>query len=255
MIFVIDVGNTDTVFGLYAGEELAAQWRSASDRNLTAEAYAAQFAARLAAPQTGGAPIEGAIICSVVPAVVEPLRAACKQCLRKPVLVVGPDMDTGIKICYDNPWELGPDRIANACGAHHRYRRDLIVIDCGTATTFDCVSASGEFLGGVIAPGLALAGQALQQRAARLPRVDLVAPPLVVARTTVTAMQAGIVVGHAGMLDSMAGRIAEERGADQYVVATGGLAPLVAGLARKIDTVDPGLTLYGLKIIFERNQT
>jgi len=255
MIFVIDVGNTDTVFGVYAGEVLAEQWRSPSDQRLTADAYAAQIAAQLAARHCGGGQIEGAIICSVVPALVAPLREACGQCLQKPALVVGPDMDTGIKICYENPQELGPDRIANAAAAHAKYRRSLIVIDCGTATTFDCVSAAGEFLGGVIAPGLALSGEALQQRTARLPRVDLSAPPRVVARTTVAAMQAGIVVGHAGMVDSMVERISQEVGAGLYVVATGGLAHLIADHARSIDAVDSALTLYGLKIIFDRNRT
>jgi type III pantothenate kinase len=255
MILVIDVGNTDTVFGVYRGEVLAEQWRLPSDQCRAADACAAQLQASLAARGFGGDQIEGAIICSVVPALVAPLQLACTRCFQKRALVVGPDMDTGIKICYENPQELGPDRIANAVAAFARYRRDLIVVDCGTATTFDCVSAAGEFLGGVIAPGLALSGQALHQRTSRLPAVELVAPQRVVARTTKAAMQAGIILGHAGLVDGIVERIRQETGTDQYVVATGGLARLVADHARTIDTVDPGLTLGGLKIIFDRNRT
>lgn len=255
MILVIDVGNTDTVFGVYRDEVLAGEWRLASDRSRTADAYAAQLQESLASRGFGGNQIEGAIICSVVPALIAPLQQACTRCFQKRALVVGPDMDTGIKICYENPQELGPDRIANAVAAFTRYRRGLIVVDCGTATTFDCVSAAGEFLGGVIAPGLALAGQALHQRASRLPAVDLMVPQRVVARTTVTAMQAGIILGHAGLVDGIVERIRQEIGTDQYVVATGGLARLVADHARTIDTVDHALTLNGLKILFDRNRT
>jgi type III pantothenate kinase len=194
------------------------------------------------------------IIASVVPPVLAALEELCRSYLRREPWVVGPDTRTGMPILYDNPREVGADRIVNAVAAYARRRRSLIVVDFGTATTFDVITARGEYLGGAIAPGLVISAEALYQKASKLPRVEIACPPEVIAKNTVSSMQAGLFYGYVGLVDGIVVRMQQEMGEIPCVLATGGLAGLVAPYSQTIEEVDPNLTLEGLRIIFERNR-
>lgn len=254
MLLTIDVGNTNIVYGLFDGARLVHQFRVESSRNRTSDEYAVVVRQLLDMQGVRPSDVHAAIVASVVPALTEPMLALVRRAFGLEALVVGPGIRTGMAILYENPREVGADRIVNAVAAFERYGRALIVVDFGTATTFDCVSAKGEYLGGVIAPGIHISADALFARAARLPRVEIVKPAKVVGRNTAHSMQSGIVYGYVALVDGLVDRLVEELGTSCAVVATGGLARMIAPLSRTIEDVDDELTLVGLRILYERNQ-
>ena len=254
MLLVIDVGNTNTVLGLYRDEELVRSWRLHTDQARTADEWAMTVHELFSLAGLHFTDVGHVIISCVVPPVLAALEGLCRDYFRGDPYVVGPGIRTGMPILYDNPREVGADRIVNAVAAYARRRRSLIVVDFGTATTFDVITARGEYLGGAIAPGLAISAEALYQRASKLPRVEIVCPPQVIARNTVNSMQAGLFYGYVGLVDGIVTRMKQELREVPHVLATGGLAGLVAPCSQTIDEVDPNLTLEGLRIIFERNR-
>jgi type III pantothenate kinase len=257
VLLVIDVGNTQTVIGLYAdaSDDLVDHWRIHTSAERTADEYALVLQELLAFHGlTIGGALDGVAVASVVPRVTQALRGFCERYVRAPAVVVGPGVRTGMPILYLDPKEVGADRIAGAIGAVDRYGGPVVVVDFGTATTFDCVSAKGEFLGGAIVPGLVIGLDALFARAAGLRRVELAAPARVVGRTTAEAIQAGAVYGYAGLVDGLLDRYEAELGVGT-VVATGGLAELVVPHVRRPVELDPWLTLHGLRLIHARNTT
>jgi type III pantothenate kinase len=253
-LLAIDVGNTHTVIGVYEEDRLVRHWRVLSDPGRTADEYGVLLwnlyhASELPIPNKSDI-----IVCSVVPPMTKVVEDLCRDYFHAEPLVVGPGIKTGMPILYDNPKEVGADRIVNAVAAYERYHRTCIVVDFGTATTFDCISGKGEYLGGVITPGLGIALDALVTRTAKLPRVELVRPPKVVGKNTVHAMQSGIVYGYVALVDGLVARIREEIGADARVIATGGFAAMLAPESTTIETFDEFLTLEGLRLIHRRNQ-
>jgi len=254
MLLVIDIGNSNTVLGLYDGETLVHNWRITTDKTRTTDEYVVVIERLFGLSGQAFADVDDVIIACVVPPVLDTFVQLCRSCFRQEPYVVGPGIKTGMPILYDNPKEVGADRIVNAVAAYEKYRRSLIVVDFGTATTFDCISPRGEYLGGAIAPGVAISAEALFMRASKLPRVDIRRPPQVIAKNTVNSMQAGIFYGYVGLVDGIVARMHRELGETALVVATGGLAPLVAGDSQGIDEVEPMLTLEGLRIIYCRNK-
>jgi type III pantothenate kinase len=253
MLLAIDVGNTNIVFGLFDGANLMHQFRAETSRGRTADEYAVLLRQLLAMNGVGHELIQAAIVASVVPALTDPMVDLVRRAFGVEALVVGPGMRTGMAILYENPREVGADRIVNGVAAFERYQRAVIVVDFGTATTFDCVSPKGEYLGGVIAPGINISADALFARAARLPRVEVAKPPRVVGRTTQHSMQSGIVFGYVALVDGLVEQIVAELAFPCRVLATGGLARVIAPLSKKIEDVDDNLTLTGLRILHERN--
>ena len=259
MLLAIDIGNTNTVVGLFDGDTLAESWRVATSVTRTADENAVLlrelFRLGELAPDTPRGEVHptAAIVASVVPNAVPPLLKALRQRFAIEALVVGPGTKSGMPILYENPKEVGADRIVNAVAAYAAYPQGLIIVDFGTATTFDCVTPRGEYLGGVIAPGITVSADALYRHAAKLPRVEICAPERVVGRTTVASMQSGLFYGYAGLVDGIVGRMREELDFEAYVLATGGLAPLIAGVSRTIAEADELLTLRGLRILHQRN--
>jgi type III pantothenate kinase len=254
VLLAIDVGNTHTVIGVYEGERLVRHWRVLSDAGRTSDEYGVLL---LNLYRTSELPVAGRtdiIVCSVVPPMTTVFDAVCRDYFHCEPLVVGPGVKTGMPILYDNPKEVGADRIVNAVAAYERYHDVCIVVDFGTATTFDCVSAKGEYLGGVITPGLGIALDALVTRTAKLPRVELVRPPKVVGKNTVHAIQAGVVYGYVSLVDGLVARVREEIGPSARVIATGGFATMLAPESSTIEAVDEFLTLEGLRLIHHRNQ-
>jgi type III pantothenate kinase len=254
LLLAIDVGNTHTVVGAYESETLVRHWRVLSDAGRTADEYGVLLwnlyrASELPIPNR-----TDIIVCSVVPPMTTVVEDLCRDYFHAEPLVVGPGVKTGMPILYDNPKEVGADRIVNAVAAYERYHDVCIVVDFGTATTFDCVSGKGEYLGGVITPGLGISLDALVTRTAKLPRVELVRPPRVVGKNTVHAMQAGVVYGYVSLVDGVVTRIREEIGAGARVIATGGFATLLAPESATIEATDEFLTLEGLRLIHHRNQ-
>ncbi len=250
MLLAIDVGNTQTVLGLFDGPELTNQFRVGTNPAQTADELAVMLRALVELES-----MEGLVMCSSVPPLVREYEAFADRWAGVDLLVLGPGVSTGVPIRYDDPREVGPDRIANAVGARERHGAPCVVVDFGTSTNFDVVSAAGEFAGGVLAPGVQISMDALFSRAARLPNVPFVAPERVISQTTVAALQSGLVYGFAGQVDAIVDRIREELGAlDAPVVATGGLAELIAPHSRTITALDPELTLQGLRIVWERNR-
>jgi len=253
MLLVIDVGNTNISFGVFEGEALLHHLRSESARARTADEYAVLIRQMLALRGVAPERIESAIIASVVPTLTDTMVGLVRRAFGRDALVVGPGIKTGMPILYENPREVGADRIVNAVAAYEWARSGVIVVDFGTATTFDCVTPKGEYLGGVIAPGIQISAEALFSRAARLHRVEIALPPRVVGRNPVHSMQSGIVYGYAGLVDGLCGRLKKELGHPCRIVATGGLARLIAPQTESIEVVDDDLTLTGLRLLHERN--
>ncbi len=249
MLLAVDVGNTQTVLGLYEGERLIDHWRLATDRARTGDELGVVLGGLL---DLDG--VEGVCLASTVPALVREWERVAERWVSAPLLTVGPGVRTGIPIRYDDPREVGPDRIVNSVAARARYGAPVIVVDFGTSTNFDVVSAAGEYVGGVLAPGIETSMEALFARAARLVKVDYVEPPAVIGKTTVAGLQSGVVYGFAGQVDGIVDAIRGELGAaDAPAIATGGLASLIAPHARTIASVDPFLTLDGLRMVWELN--
>jgi len=248
VLLAVDVGNTQTALGLYREAELVDHWRLATERSTTADELGVLLSGLL---DFEG--VEGICLSCTVPVLVREWEALAGKWVHAPLLVVGAGVRTGIPIRYDDPREVGPDRIVNAVAARARYGAPVIVVDFGTSTNFDVVSPEGEYVGGVLAPGVEISMEALFARAARLVKVDYAPPPAVIGKTTVTALQSGLVYGFAGQVDGIVGRIRDELGADAQVVATGGLADLVAPHSRTIERVDPFLTLEGLRLVWDLN--
>ena len=255
MLLVIDVGNTNIVYGLFDGTNLLHQFRVESGRGRTSDEYAVTLRELLAMHDVRPGDVHAAILASVVPSLTEPMVDLVKRAFGLEALVVGPGIRTGMSILYENPREVGADRIVNAVAAFERARGGVIVVDFGTATTFDCVTPKGEYLGGVICPGIQISADALFARAAKLPKVEIAKPPRVVGRNTLHSMQSGIVYGYVGLVDGLVDRLKDELGYPCAVMATGGLARLIAPLTRTVQEVDDVLTLVGLRILHERNLT
>jgi type III pantothenate kinase len=252
VLLAIDVGNTQTVVGLYDGDRLAEHWRTASVRGRTADELAVDLSGLLAVRRRGFGDVTATVASSGVPQLAEALRQAARVHLGHEALIVGPDTDTGLELRVDNPAEVGPDRIANCVGALALHGGPLVVVDFGTAINFDAVSSDGAFLGGAIAPGLQVAVEALGERAARLFQIELRAPERAIGRNTAQNMQSGAIFGYAGLVDGLVRRFRAELGGEAAVIATGGLAAVVAPHCEGVDRVEPWLTLDGLRRIWER---
>ena len=259
-LLAVDVGNTNTVLGLWRGEELTRSWRLTTRREATADEIALSIRGLFAAGHPAAAPAPEdlapmrVIVASVVPSLRFPLRQALRQLLERDPLFVEPGVKTGMPILYEVPQEVGADRIVNAVAAFERLGGPCIVVDFGTATTFDVVTAKGEYAGGVIVPGISISAEALFEKAARLWRVEIKRPDRVVGKTTAASIQSGLYFGYLSLVDGMIDRIASEIGGKPRVIATGGLAELFGGGSERIGEIDPLLTLRGLRLIDERNR-
>ncbi len=254
MLLTIDVGNTNIVYGLFEGPALVHKFRVESVRGRTADEYAVTLTALLALRGVDPRAVDAAVLACVVPSLTDPMIRLVREAFGCEPIVVGPGVRTGMAILIENPREVGADRIADAVAGYDRAKGGVIVVDFGTSTNFDVVTPKGEYLGGVLAPGLQISADALFVRAAKLPRVEIARPPRVVGRNTVHAMQSGIVYGYVGLVDGLVDRILAELGYPCLVVGTGGLASLIAPLSRTITEVDQDLTLVGLRILYERNR-
>ncbi|MBI4508195.1 MAG: type III pantothenate kinase [Deltaproteobacteria bacterium] len=255
MLLVVDVGNTNTVLGVYEGDSLLAHWRIETKKGRTADEYAIVLRELFALSGLSWPSISAGIVSSVVPPVLFPIEDFFRRHLHVLPLAVGPGIRTGMPILYENPREVGADRIVNAVAAYDRFQKGCIVVDFGTATTFDVITPRGEYLGGAIAPGIMISADALYHAAAKLPRVELSRPAKVIGRNTIASIQSGLIFGYAGLVDSVVERMRAELDFPMRCLATGGLAPLIAKESRTIEEADEMLTLRGLKILFERNRS
>jgi type III pantothenate kinase len=254
MLLAIDIGNSNISVGLFVGKSLAATWGLATDIHKLADEYAAILLNLLPHRGFNLTDISQVAICSVVPPLITTFEELCQRYFLLSPLIVGPGIKTGVCIRLDNPREVGADRVVNAAAGHQLYGGPLIVIDFGTATTFDVVSKEGDYLGGVIAPGIDIAVEALFQKTAKLPRVELIHPRQVIGRNTTSAIQSGILFGYVSLVEGIVARIKKELGEEAHVIATGGLADFIAGECTVIEEVNPDLTLLGLEIINELNR-
>ncbi|HEY8888708.1 MAG TPA: type III pantothenate kinase [Clostridium sp.] len=258
MILVLDVGNTNTVLGVFKAKELLVEWRISTDGKKTSDEYGIQVMQLFHQKNLKTEDIKGVIISSVVPNIMYSLEHMIRKYLDLVPMIVGPGVKTGINVKYDNPKEVGADRIVNAVSAHAIYKRSLILIDFGTATTFCAISKDANYLGGTICPGIKIASEALFERAAKLPRVELVKPETVICKNTVSSMQAGIIYGYIGQVNYIVNKMKSEMismGEEEpFVVATGGLSKLMTEESEAIDEYHPNLTLEGLRMIYEKNR-
>jgi len=255
MLFCIDIGNTNIVLGITDTNQILKYWRIRTEKETTPDEMGI-LATNLF--QSAGIKLEdikNVIVSCVVPPLLNTVEEFCRRYFDIKPMIVGPGLKTGMPIQYDNPKEVGADRIVNAVGAYEKYHTALVVVDFGTATTFDCISREGAYIGGAIAPGVLISSEALFQKASKLPRVEIFAhPKKVIAKDTVSSMNAGIIYGYAGLVDGIVNRIKKESKEELTVVATGGLAPLISDVSETIDHVEEFLTLQGLMIIFKKNQ-
>ncbi len=254
MLLVIDIGNTNLTLGLYEGDKLGAHWRLATDHNRMPDEYGLQFLGLLQNAGKTVKDITGISLASVVPPLTGRVIQACEEYLKQKPLVVDAGIKTGIKIRYEDPRAVGADRVCDAVAVMKLYGGPACVVDFGTATTFNAITKDGEYLGGAITAGINLAAEALYTRAAKLPRIDLQTPPSVIGKNTVHAMQAGLLFGYVSMVEGMVNRFKSELGSDMKVVATGGLAELIAKETKVIHIISPWLTLEGLRIIWDMNR-
>jgi len=254
MLLAIDIGNTNVALGVFEGEMLRATWNVATDIDKTADEYAVLLLNLLPREGLNLSDIDHVSIACVVPPLLTIFEELSQRYFKISPLVVGPGVKTGVRICTDNPREVGADRVANAAAAHHLYSGPMILIDFGTATTLDVLSKEGDYLGGAIAPGILISAEALFERASKLPRVELVPPEHAIGKNTVTTMQSGIIFGYVGLIESLVKRMNRELGQQAYVVATGGLAKIIAGQTKVVNMVNMHLTLIGLRLIHELNR-
>ena len=254
MLLVIDVGNTNTVMGIFEGEHLRKEWRIGTDKTKTADEYGVLVHTLCGFAGIDMRQIHEVIISCVFPPMLNTMDEMCKKYFDISPVVVEPGIRTGMPILVDNPREVGADRIVNAVAAYQRYGGACIVVDFGTATTFDCISGKGEYLGGVIVPGIVISKEALSQAASKLPRIEIITPKTVIGKNTVHSMQSGIFFGYVELVDGLVERIRKEIREETSVIATGGLARLVASESRTIQHVDPDLTLKGLQILYQMNR-
>jgi type III pantothenate kinase len=253
MLLAVDVGNTQTHIGAFDGDDLAHDWRLATEPHATADMISARLSSLFALDGLGFDSIDGAIVSTVVPQLGPGYERFCERHLGRPCLMVGPSLRTGMPILVESPHELGADRLVNAVAAYDRIGGACVAVDFGTSTNFDVVSGAGEYLGGVIGPGVEISMEALTARTAKLPRIDLSSPQGAIGKNTQQAIQSGFAYGFAGLVDGINGRLAGELGEKPTFIATGGLAPTIAPLCETIDEVDPLLTLRGLRLVHERN--
>jgi type III pantothenate kinase len=254
VLLVVDVGNTQTHFGTFTGDALDEHWRFATVRDSTADQLGAALSNLLELRHVSMADVDASIVSSTVPQLGQEWTAMAQRYLAGEMLVVGPGIRTGMPIRYDNPREIGPDRLVNAVAAYDRLGGPCVVVDFGTAITYDPVSADGEYLGGIISPGVEISLEALTERAAALPKIDVVAPRSLIGKTTIDAIRSGVVYGTAGQVDAIVRRLRVELGEETRTIATGGLAHAIVPYCETIDEVDDLLTLTGLRLIHERNR-
>ena len=254
MLLAIDIGNTNIVLGVYDGERLIARWRAATEAERTTDEYAVLLANFFAQRRFSFSAMGDCILSSVVPPLIPIFVKLGERYLGTTPLVVGAGIRTGVRIRYDNPQEVGADRVVNALAARQLYGTPAIVVDFGTATTFDCVSAEGDYLGGAIAPGIGISVEALFRYTAKLPRIELALPPRAIGTNTVASMQSGVLYGYVGLVEGLVSRLKRELGGQARVIATGGLAGVIAGQTPVIEVVNPDLTLEGLRLVYEMNR-
>lgn len=254
MLLALDIGNTNMVLGLYSRDKLLHHWRLETHKERTSDEWGLLIKDLLRSNGRELSVITGIAVSNVVPPVERAIVSMCERYFRRAPLLVTHNLKLNIKIRVNTPSEVGADRIVNAVSAHHRFKKPLIVVDFGTATTFDYVTARGEYLGGPITPGLGISAEALFQKTSRLPRIDISKPSSVLGRNTVECIQSGLYYGYTGMVDAMITRIENEMGKKTYVIATGGLSALIAEESKKISKTDEFLTLEGLRLIYEWNR-
>ena len=255
MILVFDIGNTNIVLGVYEKHDLVYHWRLSTDKERTVDEYAVIIKNIFDFKGLTFKDIQAVVISSVVPPVMPTIESLSREYFKVEPLLVGPGVKTGMPVVYDNPREVGADRIVNAVGGFSKYGGPLIIVDFGTATTFCAISERGEYLGGSIAPGMGISSEALFEHASKLPRIELIKPKGVIAKNTVAGMQSGIIYGYTGLVDGIVERMKKELGQTTKVIATGGMAQLIAGESTSIQILDPFLTLDGLILIYERNRS
>lgn len=254
MLLVIDIGNTNIVFGVFDDGTLKNNWRLSTELQKTVDEYAILLNSLLGIEKIKLSEIDSAIISCVVPPLLIPFEILCRKYVGIRPILVEPGIKTGMPILYENPQEVGADRIVNAVAGFEKYKKALIIVDFGTATTFDYITPRGEYAGGSIAPGIMISLEALFERASKLPRVELVTPKSLIGKNTVHAMQSGIIYGYVGLVDGIVERMKKETGTNPYVIATGGLSSFIFKQSETINEVDEFLTLRGLKILYEKNK-
>ncbi len=255
MLFCIDIGNTNIVLGLTEEDRILCHWRIRTEREITPDELGILVSNLFRPAGMAFEDVTDIIISCVVPPLLNSVEEFCRRYFKMRPMVVGPGLKTGMPIQYDNPREVGADRIVNSVGAYEKYRSALVVVDFGTATTFDYISREGAYIGGAISPGVLISCEALFQKASKLPRVEIFSrPKTVIARDTISSMNVGIIYGYAGLVDGIVNRMKRESGEDPVVVATGGLAPVICDVSETIDHVEKFLTLHGLISIFKRNR-